>query len=79
MKEENQFELYEKLMMLSLEEPNAIFDICVRVIITMCKLNNDSEDEFEKILNEIKKTYSALGDKHEIILKALMIKKVMEL
>lgn len=79
MNEENKFELYQKMMMLSLDEPSAIFDVCVRVIITMCKLNDDSEEEFEKTLNDIKKTYTALGDTHEIILKALALKKVMEL
>lgn len=69
--EEKQFALYQKLMLLSLEEPNIIFDICCKVLISMCKLNNDSEEDFEKVLTMLRLSYKELGSTEDMILRAI--------
>ena len=75
--EEKQFALYEKLMLLALEQPNEIYSICCKVLISMSKLNNDSDEEFEKVLNILRDSYKELGSTDEMMLRA--IKEMMRI
>ena len=68
MEKDKQLDLYCKLMMLSLENPNAIFDICVNVIISMCVLNEDSQEEFDKTLEIISQTFKEVGSMSPILM-----------
>ena len=68
MEEDKQFDLYCKLMMLSMEDPNAIFDICVRVIVSMCILNEDSQEEFDKTLKRISQTFKKMSSMSHILM-----------
>lgn len=76
---DEQYELYEKLMLKALEEPNDILNTCIRVIITMSKMNDDSNEEFKKILDFMGNMYDELPSHKDMILKAMIIKKVMDL
>lgn len=78
MNEKEQFDLFEKLMLLSLEDPNAIYNIAMRVLIAMSKINEDSQEEFERGLNFMKETYKGLGSKEEMM-KAILLKSMMDL
>ena len=70
-REEKEFALYEKLMLMALEEPNMIYSICCKVLISMSKLNNDSDEEFEKVLNILRDSYKQLGSTDEMMLRAI--------
>ena len=78
MNEKKKYELYEKLMLLSLKNPNEICHICMNVIISMSKISNKSEEEFEEILSDMKKAYNELDDIEKIIMK-ILLNKVMDL
>ena len=70
-REEKEFALYEKLMLMALEEPNMIYNLCCKVLISMSKLNNDSDEEFERVLNILRDSYKELGSTDEMMLRAI--------
>ena len=76
---DEQYELYEKLMLKSIEEPTEILNTCIRVIVTMNKLNKNSNEEFKELLDFMEKLYAQLGSYDEILLKSLILKEVMGL
>ena len=71
MEEKQKFDLYYKLMLLSVEDPSAIFDVCTRVIISMCKLNGDSQKDFDEVLENMNETFKALKGLEKFIIDNL--------
>ena len=48
--ESEKFEVYKKLMYLALDEPNDVFEICSKTIISMSLGNRHTEENFREIL-----------------------------
>lgn len=70
--EQQQFQLYEKLMLLAMEKPNEINEICMRVIVSLSKIHEKTDEEFKELLEHMESSYKDLGTMDEIIVKVLM-------
>ena len=70
--DEKQFQLYEKLMLLAMEKPNEINEICMRVIISLSKIHEKTDEEFKELLAHMEGEYRDLGSMDEIIVKVLL-------
>lgn len=79
MEEDKQYELYKKLMLLTLDDPNAIYNICMQVIISMSILNEDSTEEFEKTLAHMKSAFENAPSIEEVKVGARILSKLMGL
>ena len=77
--EKQQFQLYEKLMLLAIEKPNEINEICMRVIVSLSKIYEKTDEEFKQILNHMQEQYRDLGTMDEIIVKVLMMQWGVEI
>lgn len=77
--EQQQFQLYEKLMLLAIEKPNEINEICMRVIVSLSKIHEKTDEEFKQILNHMQEQYRDLGTMDEIIVKVLMMELGVEI
>lgn len=77
--EKQQFQLYEKLMLLAIEKPNEINEICMRVIVSLSKIHEKTDEEFKQILNHMQEQYRDLGTMDEIIVKVLMMQLGVEI
>lgn len=77
--EQQQFQLYEKLMLLAMEKPNEINDICMRVIVSLSKIHEKTDEEFKEILQHMEDQYRDLGTMDEIIVKVLMMQLGVEI
>lgn len=71
--EKQQFQLYEKLMLLAIEKPNEINGICMRVIVSLSKIHEKTDEEFKELLHHMEEQYKELGTMDEIIVKVLMM------
>lgn len=79
MNEREQYQIYEKLMMKALEEPNEVNFICMQVIISLAKIGGKDEKGFKEILDHMEKIFKELDDLEEMMMKAMVLKKVMDL
>ena len=79
MEEIKQYEIFQKLMLLSLEDPNAIYNVAMKILLSMSKLNNDSEEEFEKTLDYMRENYKEMESLDELIKKVILMKEVLDL
>ena len=77
--EQQQFQLYEKLMLLAMEKPNEINEICMRVIVSLSKIHEKTDEEFKQLLNHMEENYRDLGTMDEIIVKVLMMQLGVEI
>lgn len=76
---EQQFQLYEKLMLLAIEKPNEINEICMRVIVSLSKIHEKTDEEFKELLQHMEEQYNELGTMDEIIVKVLMMELGVEI
>lgn len=77
--EQQQFQLYEKLMLLAIEKPNEINEICMRVIVSLSKIHEKTDEEFKEILQHMEDQYRDLGTMDEIIVNVLMMQLGVEI
>lgn len=77
--EKQQFQLYEKLMLLAIEKPNEINEICMRVIVSLSKIHEKTDEEFKELLQHMQEQYRDLGTMDEIIVKVLMMQLGVEI
>ena len=77
--EKQQFQLYEKLMLLAIEKPNEINEICMRVIVSLSKIHEKTDEEFKELLTHMEEQYKELGTMDEIIVKVLMMELGVEI
>ena len=77
--EKQQFQLYEKLMLLAIEKPNEINEICMRVIVSLSKIHEKTDEEFKELLQHMEEQYNELGTMDEIIVKVLMMQLGVEI
>ena len=71
MDEEKQFELFHRLMLLALEKPNEINNICMRVIVSLSKIHEKTDEEFQELTRAMEKDFHDMGTMDEIILRVL--------
>ena len=79
MNEEEQFKLYQRLMLKALEEPNEINFICMQVIVSLAKLGQKDKEEFKEILNQMEEEFEQLDSLEELMMTAMAIQRVMDL
>lgn len=77
--EKQQFQPYEKLMLFAIEKPNEINEICMRVIVSLSKIHEKTDEEFKELLQHMEEQYKELGTMDEIIVKVLMMELGVEI
>ena len=71
MNESEKFEVYKKLMYLALDDPNDVFDICSKTIISMSLANRHTEERFREILAFMLDSFKEAPNIEEIICMVL--------
>ena len=78
MNEREQYEIFEKLMLKALKNPNEINNICIRVIISLATIASKTNEEFREITDFMNESFEETEDIEEIMAKVMLIQKIME-
>ena len=70
--EDKSFELFKKMMTLALDDPNAIANISMKILVSLSKLNDDSTEEFEKVLNHMREEYASLPSLDGVVILSIL-------
>lgn len=70
--QDKSFDLFQKLMLLALDDPNAICNICMKCLVALSKLNDDSTEDFEKVLNHMREEYADLPNLEGVIILSML-------
>lgn len=69
--ESEKFEVYKKLMYLALDDPNDVFEICSKTIISMSLANRHTEERFREILAFMLDSFKKSPNIDEVMLMVL--------
>lgn len=70
--QDKSFDIFQKLMLLALDDPNAICNLCMKVLVALSKLNDDSIEEFEKVLNHMRGEYADLPNLEGLFILSML-------
>ena len=69
MNDNEQYKIFEMLMLMGLADGKAVFNICSMAIISLSIINRHTEKEFDELLGFMKKSFSNADDLDDIINK----------